>query len=199
MREEYQAYNRKLAPFLAKANVINDIESARSKADAITQDTNALLYESEQFSVGDLWHLANPPRRKVLELREKVFGTGRRLPQGVSGAHGRFNRLQRTIDGEGRLVDWLGRTESEVEEESGLEDVIPSLEEEDEGDVVEHAQLKPTWLLTLFRGGVRGWGGTSVAKKAVETEGVESSKSPPACSLSSPIEQLQTALNLGHA
>jgi hypothetical protein len=180
-----------LAPFLARANVINDIESARSKADSTTQDTNALRYESEQLRVGDLWHLANPPRRKVLELREKVFGTGRRLPQGVSGAHGRFNRLQRTIDGEGRLVDWLGRTESEVEEESDLEDAIPSLEEEDEGDVVEHAQLKPTWLLTLFRGGVRGWGSTSVTKK-VETEGAESSKSPPA---SPPVERL--ALNFG--
>lgn len=138
--------------------------------------------------MGDLWNLANPPRRKVLEVREKVFGTGRRLPQGVSGAHGRFNRLQRTLDGEYRLIDYLGRTESEVEEESDLEDVIPSVEDVDEGDVVEHAQLKPTWLLTLFRGGVRRWGGAGASKKTDEP-----SKSPPqTASPPSPVEGFNT-------
>lgn len=85
-------------------------------------------------------------RQKVLEMRHKVFGvhkvfdasetqgdssskkkkgkkvtgSGRVLPQGVRGAHGKFNRLQQRLDGREVVVDWLGRTESDVEEEERL-------------------------------------------------------------------------------
>jgi hypothetical protein len=64
-------------------------------------------------------------------MRQKVFGDGlalgsgsgsaiRKVPEGVHGAHGRFNRVQRTLDGRERVVDSLGRTEEEVEEEEAL-------------------------------------------------------------------------------
>lgn len=51
---------------------------------------------------------------------KKGTGSGRVLPEGVRGAHGKFNRLQQRLDGHEVVVDWLGRTESEVEEEERL-------------------------------------------------------------------------------
>jgi hypothetical protein len=116
LRDEYQEHNQKLSPFVARGSVISEVESIRLKADSMAQETKALQYESSQFRPEYLWRVAEPARRRTFELREKVFGTGRRLPQGVSGAHGQFNRLQWTLDGQGRLVDSLGRDESEVEE-----------------------------------------------------------------------------------
>jgi len=134
----------------------------------MAQETKALQYESGQFRPEYLWRVASPARRRTLELREKVFGTGRRLPQGASGAHGRFNRLQWTLDGEGRLVDSLGRDESEVEEEAALGDLLGFLEgveEEDEEDVVEHPSLKPTWLLRFFTSWGARWGASAAILK----------------------------------
>ena len=130
----------------------------------MAQETQALQYESGQFRPEYLWKIASPARRRTLELREKVFGTGRRLPQGVSGAHGRFNRLQWTLDGGGRLVDSLGRDESEVEEEATLGDLVEFLdgvEGEDEEDVVRHPSLKPTWLLRFFTSWGARWGASA--------------------------------------
>ena len=134
----------------------------------MTQETKALQYESGQFRPEYLWRIASPARRRTLELREKVFGTGRRLPQGASGAHGRFNRLQWTLDGEGRLVDSLGRDESEVEEEAALRDslgFLEGVEEEDEEDAVEHPSLKPTWLLRFFTSWGARWGASAAILK----------------------------------
>ena len=134
----------------------------------MAQETKAFQYESGQFRPEYLWKIASPARRRTFELREKVFGTGRRLPQGVSGAHGRFNRLQWTLDGEGRLVDSLGRDELEVEEEAALGDlleVVEGVEEEDEGDVVEHSSLKPTWLLRFFTSWGARWGASAAILK----------------------------------
>jgi len=117
--------------------------------DETFQATNTLGYESEQFFLSELWHTASSSRHKVFELRDKVFGTdGRRLPRGMHGAHGKFNRLQWTIDGQKRLVDHLGRTESEAEEERKLKADSDSSEEEEQ--VVEHPGIKPMWLLRLF-------------------------------------------------
>ncbi|KAI0084175.1 hypothetical protein BDY19DRAFT_898854 [Irpex rosettiformis] len=143
-----------------RAGVLQDIEAMRAHADAMTQETNALAYESAQFRVDDLWHMAAAPREKVLGMRERVFGTGRRLPQGVQGAHGRFNRMQWTLDGGTRLVDIHGRTESEAEDEIVLPWIVPLYGDEDEGDVVEHANLKPTWLLRFFNYWGSKWGPT---------------------------------------
>jgi hypothetical protein len=173
IRQEYTSKVAELEQLKARASVIQDIEAARARADAMTQETNALAYESAQFLVDDLWHMAAAPRNKVLAMREQVFGTGRRLPQGVKGAHGHFNRLQWTPDGTGRLVDVYGRTESEAEEEEGLPRLRPIIHEEEE-DVVEHASLKPAWLLRLFNYWGNRWG-ASRGQTVKQDEGKPSS------------------------
>lgn len=159
LREDYRSHTTALKDLEARAQVIADIDAERTKVDAMVQETHALSYESAQFRVPELWYMALPPRRKVLQLREKVFGTGGRpLPPGVHGAHGRFNRLQWTLDGRERLVDRYGRTESEAEEEDALPDeygLYPPYEEE---DVVAHQGMKPTWLLNLFNSWAGQWG-----------------------------------------
>lgn len=171
LHEDYEGHKDALRELERRMEVVAEMENERTRTDVMMQDTNALCYESEQFRVLDLWHTADPPRQRVLQLREKVFGAGtghgRRLPQGVRGAHGRFNRLQWTLDGSGRLVDWAGRTESDVEEEGGLPETVPHEEVE---DVVEHAGMKPTWLLRLFHSGLARWGGGEQKKEEVEVE-----------------------------
>ena len=129
---EHAAARPALAALDARAGELPRLEALRAEADALTQETHALAYESEQFDVAGLWHMAAQPRQRVLALRERVFGTGRRLPQGIRGAHGAFNRVQWTLDGEERLVDRLGRTESEADEE---EVVSAGVEEEEEMEV----------------------------------------------------------------
>lgn len=171
IRQEYTSKAQELEELKARASVVQDIEALRARADAMTQETNALAYESAQFLVDDLWHMAAAPRNKVLTMREQVFGTGRRLPQGVKGAHGRFNRLQWTLDGRGRLVDVYGRTESEAEDEEGLPRLRPIIHEE-EDDIVEHASLKPAWLLRLFNYWGNRWGASS-GKAADQDKGKE--------------------------
>lgn len=82
----------------------------------------------------------------------------------MHGAHGRFNRLQWTLDGRERLVDYLGRTESEAEEERRVDPqsvFIMSQEEEEEEDVVEHPGIKPMWLLRFFTSWGTRWGASS--------------------------------------
>ncbi|KAJ7129648.1 hypothetical protein C8R44DRAFT_850755 [Mycena epipterygia] len=160
LREDYQTHVRALAEVEQQTKVIADIDVEASKADKISQAQNTILYESQQFLVPDLWHIASPPRHATFALRDKVFGMGgRRLPPGKHGAHGRFNRLQWTLDGQGRLVDHLGRTESEVEEESlvDIEEfrVPPS---EDEEEVITHPRMRPMWLLRFFTSWGARWG-----------------------------------------
>ncbi|KAJ7283632.1 hypothetical protein C8J57DRAFT_1709997 [Mycena rebaudengoi] len=125
LREDYQAHVRSLLAAEERTSVIAAIDVESSNTDKITQARNTIKYETQQFQVGDLWHIASPPRHAIFALRDKVFGMGgRRLPPGKHGAHGRFNRLQWTLDGQERLVDYLGRTESEAEEENiGVERV----------------------------------------------------------------------------
>ncbi|KAF7790804.1 hypothetical protein EIP86_001761 [Pleurotus ostreatoroseus] len=149
LHQDYIDNQHTIEEVKARAGILQDIEEARTRADAMTQETNALAYESAQFLVDDLWHMAAAPRRKVLDMRERVFGSGKRLPQGVRGAHGHFNREQWTLGGQDRLVDSLGRTESEAEEEYGLPGALLP-EPEDDTEVVEYANFKPTWLLRMF-------------------------------------------------
>lgn len=169
-----------------RAGELQKLEVLRTEAETLTQETNALAYESAQFLIEDLWHMAAQPRQRVLALREKVFGTGRRLPQGVRGAHDSFSRVQWTLDGEERLVDRMGRTESEAEEEEELPH-LPGMEMEmeEEIDVVEHQNLKPTWLLRFFNywGGRLGLSRTQEPPTTMASDGqpkpAESSKSEP--------------------
>lgn len=155
MRTHYDTHAEALQAIDAGAKIIPQIEEATIQTDKFTQATNALQYESSQFNVSELWQAASPSRHKVFALREKVFGTGgRRLPPGVNGAHGSYNRLQWTLDGQRRLVDYLGRTEEEAEEERRIDPHgvmgggMP--EEDDDEDVVEHPGIKPMWLLRFF-------------------------------------------------
>lgn len=154
LRADYQDHLSALSDAEAKMRIVAEIEQANAEAEKIAQAKNTILYESAQFRLPDLWHIASPPRDKVFEYREKVFGTGgRRFPPGVRGAHGRFNRLQWTLDGKARAVDQYGRTESEDEEEERIDpngQFIMRDREEAEEDVVEHPAMKPMWLLRLF-------------------------------------------------
>ena len=168
LREDYQSHLPPLSVLEDRAHVISGIDIESAKADKISQATHTLRYETEQFGVPDLWHTATPPRQKVFELREKVFGTGgRRLAPGVHGAHGRFNRLHWTLDGQERLVDYMGRTESEAEEEEVGAEFMPPREEEDEDDVVQHHAYKPMWLLRFFTSWGAKWGATSTEEHLV--------------------------------
>jgi len=67
-----------------------------------------------------------------------------------------YYRVQWTLDGEKRLVDYLGRTEEEAEEENRV-DVVGSVltrppppPDYAEESVVEHSGIKPIWLLRFF-------------------------------------------------
>ncbi len=153
---DHEAARGALSELDARAGELQKLEALRTEAEGLTQEVNALEYESAQFLLEDLWHMAAQPRQRVFALREKAFGTGRRLPQGVRGAHGPYSRVQWTLDGGERLVDRLGRTESEVDEEEELSHLSGmETQEEEEVDVVEHQNLKPTWLLRFFN----YWGG----------------------------------------
>lgn len=156
-RSHYQSHLDVLSQIDHKSLILASLDVESLKSGKLLQSTNTLRYEAEQFRVDDLWQAASPSRHKVFALREKVFGTGgRRLRAGVHGAHGPFNRLQWTLDGRERLVDYLGRTESEAEEESGVEHLrrggmrMDRPENEEEEDVVAHPAIKPMWLLRFF-------------------------------------------------
>ena len=161
LREDYEAHHEFIAS-LDPASILSDINGEYKMAEEFSQQTNTLVYESEQFNIADLWQPVNHSRQQVFEFRDKVSGTGgRRLPHGVRGAHGQFNRLQWTLDGKPRLVDVYGRTQKEVEEEARADPrshfSLP-VTEEDEEDIVEHSSIRPMWLLRLFtRWGAR-WG-----------------------------------------
>lgn len=177
LREDHHSRQLALSEVGTRAQIIADVEAERVRAETTTQERNTLLYESQQFRVHELWRMASPPRQKVLDLREKVFGTGgRRLPTGVRGAHGRLNRVQWTLDGKERLVDLMGRTESEVEEEERLvANGIAEQAEEDEEDIVEHPGIKPMWLLRFFT----SWGDKWSAKKDEPPKESSEAASPP--------------------
>ncbi|KAF9567298.1 hypothetical protein CPC08DRAFT_703209 [Agrocybe pediades] len=207
LREHYTTHLDTLHQIDKSTSVLAEIDAARLRSLKYLQSTNTLQYESAQFQVDeDLWQTVRPARHKVFELREKVFGTsnasgtgagtgagasgGRRLAPGVHGAHGAFNRLQWTLDGKPRLVDHLGRTESEAEEERMFDErsagvfrdgqpptpasaggELPSLAEEEEGDVVEHPGIKPMWLLRFFTSWGARWSAAAAAAPATGSGG----------------------------
>jgi hypothetical protein len=133
LREHYELHMNSVKELEGRSRVFTELDGENAKVDGMFQATNALQYGSEQFILSELWHTASTSRHKVFELRDKVFGAdGERLPRGM---HGKFNRLQWSIDGKKRLVDHLGRTESEAEEERKIQ---VDDEEEEEEEEVEH-------------------------------------------------------------
>lgn len=194
LRKYHEDHAELIQDLAGKSQIVADIEEAVSQAESAAAETDALLYEANFLDVHTLWRMAQGPRRRVFAIRDRVFGVrstsasglgdarGKRYP---AASHGRFNRVQRCLDGSERLVDFLGRTESEVEEESALPEIMPdgadgADEEEDEEEaverhlraeeVVEEGQVKAlsTWLLTLFTkwGRVLGVGGASASAAA---------------------------------
>lgn len=198
LRKYHEDHAELIQDLAGKSQIVADIEEAVSQAESAAAETDALLYEANFLDVHTLWRMAQGPRRRVFAIRDRVFGVrstsasglgdarGKRYP---AASHGRFNRVQRCLDGSERLVDFLGRTESEVEEESALPEIMPdgadgAADEEDEEDeeeaaverhlraeeVVEEGQVKAlsTWLLTLFTkwGRVLGVGGASASAAA---------------------------------
>lgn len=104
LRNDYDEKHAALGEVEARTAVLQAVEGMRTKADAMSQETQALAYESAQFLVEELWHMASQPRQKVLELREKVFGTGTKRSR-AGGARGAFNHVQTMLDGTDVLVD----------------------------------------------------------------------------------------------
>ncbi|KAF5363541.1 hypothetical protein D9756_000366 [Leucocoprinus leucothites] len=183
LQNDFELHKDAILEIERRAKVISEIEDQVLQMDAITQTKNTLHYESAQFLISELWHTASLSRKKVFELREKVFGAGgRRLPSGVNGAHGRFNRVQWTMDGERRLVDYLGRTEEEAEEENRVNVVglarPPPPPEEDEENVVEHPGIKPMWLLRFFTSWGARWSALRVGSGQQQTAAATQDSEP---------------------
>lgn len=161
--------------------MIADIEAEKSKADAAELATNSVTYASEQFNIPQLYDTSNAARQRTFAMRESLFGTGgRRVPPGVHGAHGPYNRVQWTLDGRKRLVDALGRTESEVWEEEEVDPkhlfVTGKLEDEEDDTIVKHRAIKPVWLLGWFKGlGARWTTGSTAASTQLTEEPKDSS------------------------
>lgn len=123
LKAHYESHLDTLGELERRTKVFGDLDVENVKVDETFQATNTLRYETEQFVLSEVWHTASPSRHKVFELRDKVFGT----EHGSSGD----KRMQWSIDGHERLVDHIGRTESEAEEERRIIKDESSEEEEE--------------------------------------------------------------------
>jgi hypothetical protein len=190
LREDYEAHQPELISAESRVKIIAEIEGARDKTYTMLQDTHALSYEAAQFHVPGLWHSVASQRQKVFEMRSRVFDTGRRAP-----GPAKFNRVLWTLDGQETHVDWAGRTEEEVMEEHGLND-MQLLEEEEEEEREERKREAapkppPSWLLKM----IASWGNRWGSRKKADDTGT---KSPPIVdgdrgTLSSPSESGATS------
>ena len=133
------------APPAATLMEEDDIEQALASAETTGAETDALRYETNFFDVASLWRMAQAPRLRVFAIRDRVFSVrGRRRVGAFDHApdgHGRFNRLQPRLDGRTRLVDYLGRTESDVEEESELPEDVHMEDGDSDGEGEERSQM----------------------------------------------------------
>ncbi|KAF8592329.1 hypothetical protein K439DRAFT_1655872 [Ramaria rubella] len=80
-----------------------------------------MRYQADQMDTKHLCREARQQRSRIAAVRQAVFDAppGTRPKPGTASR--RFFRVQATLDPEDqRLVDWLGRTESEAEEEGGM-------------------------------------------------------------------------------
>jgi squalene cyclase len=175
LREDYESHQPELTSAESRVKIIAEIEGARDKTYTMLQDTHALSYEAAQFHMPGLWHSVASQRQKVFEMRSRVFDTGRRAP----GAAAKFNRVLWTLDGQETHVDWSGRTEEEIMEEHGLND-MQLLEEEEEEEREEREEREreaapkppPSWLLKM----IASWGNRWGSRKKADDTGT---KSPP--------------------
>jgi hypothetical protein len=81
-----------------------------------------LRYQADEMDTKDmknLWSSVQHQRSRVVEVRQTIFDAPPGTRPKSAKANRRFFRVQTTLDPEEqRLVDWLGRTESEAEEEA---------------------------------------------------------------------------------
>ncbi|KAK0468369.1 uncharacterized protein EV420DRAFT_1635619 [Desarmillaria tabescens] len=152
LREAYSRYGEGVSE-----SILGEVDAEGSRSGKMMQTVNTLWYEAEQMSLRDAWHAGVGGRRKVVEVREKVFGLG--LANTEKGGKHR----QWRIDGVERVVDRYGRTESEAEEERGVwgddasESSESEKEEQTEGGVEVSQRMRPVWLLKWFT----RWGRTA--------------------------------------
>lgn len=133
---------------MARADIADEMEDARMKTDLLNLETNALEYdfETRRYHAEAIWQQGQAPRRRVFAIRDQVFGTSARKDVEKP----RFNRVQRSVGGRERLVDRLGRTESEAEEEEGLPEMAPEGEEGEEAPVPTQSRSSHAWFLEFF-------------------------------------------------
>lgn len=80
-----------------------------------------LSYQVERLDVYPLWKNVRQQRSKTNAVRQSIFGTPLKTRPDSFAASRPYFRVQNTLNsGEQRLVDWLGRTESEAEEEMAI-------------------------------------------------------------------------------
>ena len=181
LRNYHEDHTGILQDLSEKCQIVGEIEKAVSTTDTTSANTDALRYEANFLDVAGLWRMAQGPRLRVFAIRDRVFGVRNRRHfalgmDGQSRGHGRFNRAQRHLDGSVRWVDFLGRTESEVEEEVELpEEVHLDVDAESEDEEV-HTHVEPqepregrfqalnNWLLTFFTNWGRKMGGADSSK-----------------------------------
>lgn len=97
------------------------LNAAETRQTGWSNMQDVLRYQVDEMDMKNLWRSVQQQRSRVAAVRQSVFDAppGTRPKPGT--ANRRFFRVQTTLDSEEqRLVDWLGRTESEAEEEAGL-------------------------------------------------------------------------------
>lgn len=123
--------------------VLGELDTERVRASKMMQSVNTLWYEAEQMTVHDALHVAVGGRRKIVEVRGKVFGTRAGGGKGPVLQMDGKRKMRRKWKGENRqwrvggeevMVDKYGRTESEAEEEGRLEEIVASHLPEEEED-----------------------------------------------------------------
>lgn len=174
LKQEYESRKEELEALALKSSQLtSSISGALTSSAAISRATNALSYESTAFSIPRLWATASVPRHRVFAIRELATGTGQ---QRAGWIYGSFNRVQRGRGGAERMVDWLGRTEVEAEDEAGL----PQLGAAAAAEVVKSREAETVqrstsaYLLRLFSkwGAVLGVRSKNDAGQQREQEGV---------------------------
>ncbi len=142
LRQYHSTQIEVLQQLAEQCQIVSDIEEAVGTVDGAGLDTDGLLYEEHSFNVPALWRMAQGPRQRVFAIRERVFGTrGKKRYAGAAESRGRFNRVQKTLDGKERLVDWMGRTESDVEEERELPEIMPGEAGDDDSEYEVEMQV----------------------------------------------------------
>lgn len=101
--------------------VWSNLDTAEARLIRWGKMQDLLSYQVEQLDVHPLWRNVRQQRIRTSAVRQTIFGTPPEMRPHSSAASRPYFRVQNTLNsGEQRLVDWLGRTESEAEEEAAI-------------------------------------------------------------------------------